>query len=350
MSTNIKLLWGPGAGVFENIGGFAFSGHALNDNDRRIATVGVCLPKDGTVTDIGFLISTKNGTPPAYSVGIVTIDSAGAPTTTGYGGSAVKAYTPTSTGWKWVTLDTAATAAAGDLVALMVYPGVTAPDASNNISAVVDSIGEGFGHSRIKQYGYWYEGTTAPPMAIRYSDGSVYGYAIATTSPWYIIRSNTTPDEVGCKFTLPLEMSVVGLKFYVDKVHWGGSATFDVVIYDADNNIMRSLSVADKDHVSGVTQVNLSFDPVTLSANTVYRAVIKATTATAGDMYVNTYFLESAAARSFFPCGAEWQLTTRTDAGAWTDTATAIVPMALYAESITLPAGGATAMEYAYIG
>jgi len=49
-----------------------------------------------------------------------------------------------------------------------------------------------------------------------------------------MINADTTPDEVGALFTVPLAMTVAGLAFVTNNIYVGTAATFGVTLYAAD--------------------------------------------------------------------------------------------------------------------
>jgi hypothetical protein len=346
--TAVRTIWGPAAIGVINAQSGALTGQALNDADNAVAWT-FNIPFDGSITEVGFLITALAGTPPQYNAGIVTIDASGLPTTTAYGGSAVTGYTPTSTGWKWVTLSTPATANAGDWAAVRIYPTGTAPDVSNNITVLHNSPikTQGTGMAYTTAWGSATLGSGT--MAIKYSGGVIYGMALSSSTVHVQIRQNTTPDEVGDLFQLPAAMTCYGAKTALPTT-FGISAVFDVVLYDASNNVLGSATIGDKDYIDDQGYVTVYWDAVNLSASTNYRLIIKPTVDANGDVYVQKWTLESAAALAALPEGSRWQYTSRVDAGSWDDTATtAVCPMGLLVSDITFSAGAA-AYEYGYIG
>jgi len=330
--TAVKMLWGPSAlgTVIPALG--ALSGQGMSNSTASVAWQ-CCLPKDGTITDVGFYISAKNGTPPSYNVGIVTLDSSGNPTTTAYGGSAITGYTPTSTGWKWVTLSTPATAVAGDFCAPIIYPGASAPDGSNNITVTNTPVVNAWG-ATLYYGGLWFTYVGLPPMAVRYNDGSVHGLALSSNTVHLVIAQNTTPDEVGCVFQVPVAMTVYGMRFSAYTSGWGYIATADVVLYDSGDNVIATSTISDKDAVKNSSTIDVLFDAVTIAPARNYRIVVKPTTDSGGDIYMQKWAFDSTDALAALPCGDTWRYTSRTDAGSWSDDSSAICPMALWVSGI----------------
>lgn len=344
--TAVKILWGPAAIGPANITSSALSSTNLSDADNAAAW-SFCVPADGTIEAIGFLVTAENGTSPAYNTGIVTVDTSGNPTTSAYGGSAITEAQWTSTGWKWVTLSTGATANAGDWAAVHIYPSGSTPDGSNYAAVAHGGVADGgINHTYLTS---WTPAQYGAPMAIKYATtGAIYGFALTSTTTYVAINSGTTPDEAGMLFQVPAAMTCTGARFGADTLGWGSAATADVVLYSAADAVLASATISDKDLADPSDYVNVFWDGVALSAATNYRLVVKPTTSTNGNVTVPKWSVESAAARAMWPEGASWQWTERTNAGAWTDTDTAIGYMGLWVSDITFAAAGGG--EYAYIG
>jgi hypothetical protein len=346
--TTANTLYGPAAIGNLVAQSSALSTLALSDSDNSVAWT-FPIRDAGSITHVGFLVVTINGTPPDYQAGIVTLDSSGNPTGTAYGGSAVTAFTP-SAGWTWIELSTPATAVAGDFVAVRVWPTASAPDGSNHITICRQPFA-GYGIA-MNYTTSWspLAGASGAPMAVKYSGGAVFGSALTSTTVHVQLRSDTTPDEAGCKFQLPAAMTVRGAQIGID-TSWGTSATADVVLYNSANTVLATTTIGDKDYVDGSAYVNVWFAPVSLAAATDYRLVVKPTVAGAGgSVNIQRYQFENAAAVAAWPPGdGLWQYTYRTDAGAWTDVATDLPYMGLWASDITF-SGGTSSYEYGYIG
>ena len=346
--TAVKMLWGPASlgGVYTTTS--SLLSNTLSDSDNAVAWM-FCIPRDGTVTDVGFYISAKGGTPPAYNAGLVTLDSSGRPTTTAYGGSAVTEFTPTTTGWLWVTLSTAATANAGDFAAVHIYPTASTPTGTNNIAITRIQVAD-IGGTPMYYASSWSTVTYASAYAIRYDDNSIHGLALASNTVHVQVRSDTTPDEVGCLFQVPAAMTVYGAKFSAAGSSWGSAAAADIVLYNAADTVLATAAISDKDFVDDNETINVFFDSVSLSANTNYRLIIKPTVSTNGNVYTPKWTFESAAALAVIPEGTRWQYTSRTDAGAWSNDSSSIMPLGLWVSDITFTTTSGGGGEYAYIG
>jgi hypothetical protein len=348
--TAVSTLYGPAA--IGNLVAYssALSALALSDADNSVAWL-LPIRDAGTITHVGFLLVTINGSPPNYNAAIVTLDSSGNPTTTAYGGSAVTTFTPSGTGWTWVALSTGATANAGDFAAVRVWPTGTVPDGSNHITVCRAPFA---GYGITTNYATSWAplaGASAGPMAIKYDGGAVFGNAITSTTVHAQLRSDSTPDEAGCKFQLPAAMTVRGAQIGIDTTY-GTSATFDVVLYNGAGTALATTSVSDKDFTDNSAYVNVWFTPVSLAAATDYRLVVKPGVAgSGGNVNIQRYQFEDAAAVAAWPPGdGLWQYTYRTDAGAWTDVATDLSYMGLWVSDITFSTTGGGGGEYAYIG
>lgn len=345
----MNLRWGPGANrVFNNGIGAALSGQSLSDSDNSLAGL-FCLPKAGSINKIGFYIISENGASPAYKVGLVTIDSSGNPTDTAYGGSAIETPTFTAAGWVWVTLATPATAVAGEFAGVRIWPHTSAPDGTNYIR-VASTIMDQIGHLGVATYlTSWAKSAGGSLYAIQYDDGTIFGNALTSVSPYSTINTGTTPDEIGGKFTVPVPMTVYGLTFSTNEVYIGSACTFTVKLYDAADNVLSSTTISDKDFVNatGRTHLSIYFAPINLATNTTYRITVLPTTGTNGNIPLGWWAFESAAAKATYNEGTYWEKTERTDAGAWTDTALALPAMALIVNDIGYAPANA---EYGYVG
>ena len=336
MSVTGRFLWGPGSQgpqqTFPPPSTFAI------DSATDAWALVTCMPKTGSITDVGVCAVSVTGNPPAYNVGMVTVDPAtGFPTVAAFGGSAPASYDFTATGWHWITLATPAAVTAGDIAAARIWAGGVAPDAANCVTVYIQqAIGDDFHMlTRGTEYrGFWSEEPGQPMgIAIRYSDGSIHGLpCTALISDFY--DSADTPDEVGAVFTLPFPCICFGARISLSDTDTPDSAC-DFRLYDSTGAVLGSKSVADVDQVDAqydLGDMDVYWDEITLAAGT-YRLTVLATDAVKRISPLGWVF-PTAAERSAVVNGNYWQKTERTDLGAWTDTATESCHFALWLSSI----------------
>jgi hypothetical protein len=219
----------------------------------------------------------------------------------------------------------------GDLIAVVVdFVSFVAGD---NVSIVCElgyTANEGTFPYVLQQVGAgWAKGTnTVPLLAIRYSDGTYY--PIDGAFPWsgfttLSLGLNTTPDEVGNRFSLPFDAKVGGVW-----VRRQSTATRDVLVrlYDSDGTVFANGSVLeDGDLGTGATRYVTLPAEIPLKANTVYRA----TCVMQQPVGLNFYGADVASAPvlNAVAGGQQMYWTQRTDGGAWTDVLTRRMLMGL---------------------
>lgn len=185
--------------------------------------------------------------------------------------------------------------------------------------------------------GAWTKSTSSPIMALKYDDGTypplgyVWPLKVYTTVSF---NNASTPDERGMLVNLPITVEVGGVWLDADT-----DGDFDLVVYDSGGSVLTSASV-DKDarssDVFGITHVQ--FAPVTLTAATDYRVVVKPTSGTS--LTVAYVDVESAARLEVLWGHQGCAYTERTDGGAWTNTATRHPVMGLLLTGIEATGGG----------
>ena len=334
----VKTLWGPGASAQLGATSASVTTLALNDADNSAASIFVA-PKDGTTDRIGINVSAIGGTPPAYNLGLVTLDASGNPTTTAYGGSAAQSVSSFSTGWQWITLTTPATAAAGDRIAARIWPGGTAPDATNNITL----------RSRYGLHGNaslphaqefataWTKTVSSPMIAVRYSDGTVAPiWAISASA---ILTSNfsssASPDEQGALLTLPFSARCVGARLWLDPN--SASCTGTAKLYDVSDTLLASAAFTAAEFQSNsLGFIDVHWDAVSLTKDASYRLTHLATST--DTRQVPNLGTPDTDSKNGVPEGSRWQQTTRNAGGAWTNTANTVPILALWLDQVTVPA------------
>lgn len=312
----------------------AFAGYTLNDADNAVAQL-LSLPKTGTITHVGLVITAIVGSPPSYTIALVALGGDGFPSAGNYGGSTPGTLTPSATGWVWIPLATPASAQAGNMVAAIIKPGGTAPNSSNYISVPYQgAMGGGIANVGIMRFSTaWLSLSGLGPMAVRYDDGTIWGLAASQYSPNSNIATNTNPDEVGNLFSLPCSAVCTGARVAISST--GSNAPFQVRLYDASDAVVASATVTDIDHVQDYGLIDLFWDPVSLPAGN-YRLTVLPTSTTTIRVGGLQFISADARKAPILPAAGNWQRTHRTDEGAWTKVDTDLMYMALHLSQITV--------------
>jgi len=184
----------------------------------------------------------------------------------------------------------------------------------------------------------WSKNYSPSTAVLKYSDGSYASFGLL----WYpylnvnttTYNSGSTPDERGMVFQVPIKCQVSGFWVHADL---DGDA--DIVLYDAASSVVLTVST-DTDVRSQTSGANgyYACAPTTLTANVLYRLVVKPTSVT----NISTYDFDVNADNlmQVVELGTNAYYTQRTDAGAWTDTTTKRPWMGLQISGIDDGAGG----------
>ncbi len=184
----------------------------------------------------------------------------------------------------------------------------------------------------------WAKGSNIGALMLIYDDGiSAFSITNQLASPDNItFASNSIPDERAAKFRLPISVQVSGVCLELDH-----DANADIVLYDSNGTTVLGTISLDSDvrNTISVARVSRLFSsPITLLANTFYYVAVKPTTTTGigfrGQLVANSAHLVSTAG------GADYFLSTRTDAGAWTDDQTRQPAISLLISGIDTGGGG----------
>lgn len=352
-----------GPGKYElSVAGNVF--YNLDDSNDAVAKV-FCVPSGGNITDVGLFVGSKVGTPPEYKVGITVIDPyTSNPTQSPYGGSQIYSWTPvnTSNEWIWFTLPTSASGVMGDVVAIHVYPSGTTPNTSNYTRIERQTIfNEGYPNGTTLPFHAqfstsWITSAGWGTWAIKYDDGNVFGIPASNVGVTYTY-ANSTPDELGNKFTLDFDVVCDGFTFNFYGIDSGGDYTF--TLYDNNDTIITQRRLESSywwNDYYGITGImNLQWEsPVNLQKDANYRLTVKSNRNDLGFQLCNIVF-ESASSKSnnIWEIFKKWSRTERTDGGSWTDYNDRVVMNAIKISGIEItaapPASGAGGGSYAYI-
>lgn len=292
--------------------------------------------KDGSITHIGRWVSTVTGTGTTGRVQMETLTGSPAlPSGTLWDTNTFGTDNISATGWSWVELDTAGDVTEGQEFAVTYL--ASAADGSNNatfsygLANVGNSATCPYSCNRVA--GTWGIQTAAPIFAARYgaSGDIIYGSApITGFASGAAIALDTTPDEVGVKWTAPVSGTCYGLEIIasLSNLNFTGVAR----LYANNVEVANRTLTGTRFRSTGVGRVLVRWaTPATITAGVAYRAVIYGTTnsATGNIRLINLTHesadsLQKTLSTLAFRC-------SRTDAGSWTDSATAnimsIIPL-----------------------
>lgn len=277
------------------------------------------VPKTGNIDRVGFRTGTVT-TSNALTVGIQTL-TGDAPSGSAYGGSAAGSQATVATDTYYeVTLATPAAATRGDWVAVVIQ--FTAWTTGNlNIVANEAWFNQNFPY--VSHFtAAWAKGGKHPCGHVRYDDGTYPQIFAVPSAAWSFpsYDTGTTPDERGLKFKVPISCAIKGAWCRVGP----GTGGWSLILYDSDGTtaLTTQAVAATASFGTGNDPIRVLFDAdVILAPNVFYRLAVLPTSLTNVDLAQFT--VNTAAMLDGFPGGQNFHLTTRTDAGAWTDTTTA---------------------------
>jgi len=283
-----------------------------------------------TITHVGFRIGVVTGTSPVYQVSLQGVAGNGNPdgVIKGGGSPASATFTPTAAQngtWQWIALANSYAATRGEFLALVIAYSSGTVDGANNASFT--SVPTNTDHFT----GFPYVIQNNAGVRSRQTNIAVWGIRSATSrqgKPWQSwfntnISSDTTPDEQALRFLAPAALSqytVAGVRAFirtpasgktVTVALWDGTTLLQSVTVDSDalvaNNSTRLIEAAFQNAVlaqlTGGNVYRISFAPVQTAANF---SLIGIGVPDALDLLA-------------WPGETEWYLSTRTNAGAWTD-------------------------------
>jgi hypothetical protein len=299
---------------------------AANEKAGMIFTV----PKAGTISKVGFTTRTVT-TGATVDVRIETVGGDGFPTgtlwATNTNGAQVIADANDNT-WFLKSLTAGAVVAEGDIIAVVV---VTPSGGNMEI-----------GRARFDEYMFPYTAhftsswakatnTGTPLVALEYNDGS-YGVADGvypiTSITAVSYNSGSTPDEKGLILSLPFKCRAIGAWAKCSPTAGG---TMRYKLYDSDGStVLAQTPSLDQDIILSTDGNNYHCrftSAVTLQKDAAYRLTILPETAT--DVQPMGFGVNAAAIMDSFCGGQNIHLTTRTDGGSWSQTATERLAMGL---------------------
>lgn len=163
----------------------------------------------------------------------------------------------------------------------------------------------------------------APLFVIQFDDGTlgwfITGYPIAQSL--VSIGADTTPDEAGLLFSLPVSCEANML--HIPLSGTASTDTFNVVIYKdplGTNTVLQTITV-DPNHLGSATfggTISLPISPLKISANRQYGVVIKPTSSNTFNFTYYSLGVGNSFLRKATILGENWGYLYRTDAGVFT--------------------------------
>jgi hypothetical protein len=355
-------VFGPQFSLVTSSGVTNFSLDQTTDKSEAIFQI----PEDITVTRVGFRYGVRTGTPPTYKVSIQTVDATtGFPTGTVIGGGSPASATftpPADATWdgtyRAVTLDNSASMTRGTLYGFVIEYSSGTVDGSNfssftNRSAIFNNLNFGLPYAiqnaagtRTKQ------SSSGMPVFSVGSARPIYGLPVLAGTSTGNVNSNSTPDEIGIKFVVPswgATLSVVGVRIMLNAT---AGRTFDMTLYDGTTALQAVTFDSDNFMTGAVVPSQFYFDETTLSSLTegaTYRLAFKPNE-TNTNLVMNYVSFGAAGDLAAFNGSGTYMYTSRTDAGAWSDTDTQILRMDLILGDVTGSSGGTTVVGQVFGG
>jgi hypothetical protein len=278
-------------------------------------------PRSGNIRKIHFRTATVTTVGSGLEVRMETVDtSTGYPTGTLWGANNnVTVAAITANTWHAATLTADAVVSVGDILAVKV--GALASFNGNLVTPEQTSFSLTEVPYQVVSQATTSKGTRAGGMAIEWSDGEIYpipGMAMFFAAQ-VSFTSASTPDEVGAKLTPPCSGTAWGIYFTADLDN-----NPDIVVYEGDSTVLQTFSITSGwRRTGGMGLIYLPFTtPKTIKAGQVYRIALKPGASAA--LRAEWTFPTDGAIRSMTGTNGASYKCSRTDAGAWDDTATSV--------------------------
>lgn len=277
-------------------------------------------PKTGTIDKVGFLTGTVT-TGDTVDMRLETVSTAnGDPTGTLLGTNSNKTQVVGAgddNTWFLPELTTGVAVTKGDVFAVVVVNGGAGGDMSIQMQRLNRAHGFPYGDHFP---GAWAKDEDCLVTAFEYSDGSYAaapGVNALLTLGTTTFNSADTPDEIALYFQLPFPFRVTGYWISLDL-----DGDCDMVLYDSDGTTALQTDSLDKDIRRAATRrrhLRLFSGTSELLAKTNYRLSCKPGTT---DVTIDDFTVSAAVLLDGMDGGQNFHLSTRANAGSWTQTTT----------------------------
>lgn len=306
-----------------------------------------------TITRLGVRLNAAiTGTSPTYRISLQGQDASGNPdgTIKGGGSPASATFNPTSLGWTagswhWITLDNSYACSAGEALSVVVDYSSGTINASNFIvltASISTLLSFTYPTPRQDTAGSWAKVTSHGPPCFGYGSATrAYGWPMETltTTNW---DSANDPDEYAVRFIVPTSECST---YKIQSVQWHGNVAAGIVVtaklYSGTTELASGTLDGDACGSSPANDTaRLWFTTFPeLTAGNVYRIGL-----TNSDAATETRaFRVSVAVNDdlqAYPGGDDVFMSTRVDAGAWTDIDNERLILDVFLHDMTPPAGG----------
>lgn len=332
-----RILWPDPYSVFGVHYGTGFplwstsANYTLNATNTRLGQTFI-VERAGTVTHVCFRVRTST-TAQTLRVGLYTVDDAGNPTSTTYGGSAYATQATPSADTQYEVDITDATMVLNDKCSLVVEWDGTQGDVGLSVIA----NGRVMGGGALNRYtSSWQTKASARlAFALKYSSGTQYWapYPFTHTTTNRAFNAGTSgADEYALKMTIPFTCRAVGC-YALGSAYTSGTNPYDFVLYEGTTS--RASSVNNDSDIAVASEIFQAMfaTPYTLSAGTTYYLSAKPNTTTS--IAFQTPTVGTAAHFGTFPAGTGVYADRRIDAGAWAnDITTEYMPIGLIIDQL----------------
>lgn len=310
-----------------------------------------------TITQLGYRYGARTGTPPTYKISLQGVDGNGNPDNTIKNtGASSKTFTPPADAsidgtTVYQTLTTPYTCTRGEKLAMVIAydSGTVSAAACSSFTAVnvggsISASSDGYPYFIQNDAGVRTRPQVITPCYSYKSASKTYGTPLQTMTT-YTLTQASTPDEVALAFQLPTgwtgsyQVKGVGVTCNVT-----AAKTINVNLYSGTTVIQGPLAI-DTDHIQAAGAQKFCWfcfqdtTLATLSPGVTYRIGFQPQDA-AGNEVFYAYTQGSASDWQAYPLSTNQWVSTRTDAGAWTDDLTSRLEGAIFLKDITAPSPG----------
>ena len=282
--------------------------------------------EDMAITHVGWRCSTATGSPTG-DIRIETVGTDGLPTGTLWATTTNKSGDTITTGWNLMALTSTATITRGQFFAVKIaYASGTSFVNQRTAGPKVALSAVPY---QVVNTGTPTKGALTTSICLALGSSATTFYSLdncfAVTTSTNSTFDNTNGARRGLRFQVPFECRMAGIAWYNSNV----AGDFNVTLYsDAGSELSSSTTAIEGDCSALATTLHMValFDnPVTLTENTWYRAVVEPTQS-GTNVSVSFDTLPSSSYRSAWPFGSNAHYTTYASS-AWDDTGTDKLPI-----------------------